>query len=251
MPNTWAEEMSRCCLQGCGPCCRVYSIDSRYRHSGISEHLLLGLVLLSVRLGHVNPLPSDSTVHVVRSSPPLPDPSSTIYIHIYVCVYFLSPWADLRPPAPLGRAVSVHAIRVPPWGHLWLTTVCWRDEAPTLRCSFVLISSFLFFHDHYSLLLILFYHDHFLLLFLFLSCRVQVTPEQEAGGARQDADGSGREAAERERSRCRRRALAAAAAFGVALGEGWEARRAGEEEGGARVSPVWRQRFFVQVGVRR
>ncbi|CAM9457380.1 unnamed protein product, partial [Ectocarpus sp. 12 AP-2014] len=49
-----------------------------------------------------------------------------------------------------------------------------------------------------------------------------------------------------------RRALAAAAAFGVALGDDGEVLRAdadggsGDGGGGARVSPLWRQRFFVQ-----
>ena len=51
------------------------------------------------------------------------------------------------------------------------------------------------------------------------------------------------------------RALAASAAFGIVLGEGGEALRTdaegggggGRGGGGARVSPLWRQRFFVQV----
>jgi len=44
--------------------------------------------------------------------------------------------------------------------------------------------------------------------------------------------------------------LAAAAAFGIALGEDGEALIAGSGGGGSgglRVSPLWRQRFFVQV----
>lgn len=41
--------------------------------------------------------------------------------------------------------------------------------------------------------------------------------------------------------------LAAASAFGVALGEDGDALRADSGGGGARVSPLWRQRFFVQV----
>lgn len=46
-----------------------------------------------------------------------------------------------------------------------------------------------------------------------------------------------------------RRALAAAAAFRVVFGDGGEALRADGNSKGARVSPLWRQRFFVQARI--
>lgn len=72
-------------------------------------------------------------------------------------------------------------------------------------------------------------------------------PFQTSGVASNQVDGSDDCGGAVARDRRRARALAAAAAFGIALGEDGEALRTDGDSGGARVSPLWRQRFFVQV----
>ena len=65
-------------------------------------------------------------------------------------------------------------------------------------------------------------------------------PQEDADGGRRNPSVS-----RAGRKGC---ALAAAAAYGVVLGDVGVALKTSGEGGGVRISPVWRQKFFVQVG---